>query len=74
MELRHRACKDPVPDRLRASDVGAGSLDQGEPLLHGLDLHALGFCVTDHKASEYGKHSVLENGVLLRLPGLPKCR
>jgi hypothetical protein len=28
-------------------------LGQGEPLLHGLDLHALGFCVTNRKASEY---------------------
>jgi dihydrofolate reductase len=35
-------------------------LGQGEPLLHGLDLHALGFCVTDRKASEYATHFVLE--------------
>jgi hypothetical protein len=31
-------------------------LGQGEPLLHGLDLHALGFCVTNRKASEYATH------------------
>jgi hypothetical protein len=35
-------------------------LGQGEPLLHGLDLHALGFCVTDRKASEYATRFVLE--------------
>jgi hypothetical protein len=35
-------------------------LGQGEPLLHGLDLHALGFCVTNRKASEYATHFVLE--------------
>jgi hypothetical protein len=28
--------------------------------LHGLDLHALGFCVTNRKASEYATHFVLE--------------
>jgi hypothetical protein len=28
-------------------------LGQGKPLLHGLDLHGLGFCVTDRNASEY---------------------
>lgn len=35
-------------------------LGQGEPLFHGLDLHALGFSVTDRKASEYATHLVLE--------------
>jgi hypothetical protein len=59
MERRHRACKDLAADRLRASHVGV-LLGQGEPLLHGLDLHALGFCVTNHKAAEYATHFVLE--------------
>ena len=35
-------------------------LGQGEPLLHALDLPALGFCVTDRKASEYATHFMLE--------------
>ncbi|MBB5317401.1 dihydrofolate reductase [Edaphobacter lichenicola] len=35
-------------------------LGQGEPLLHGLDLPALGSCVTDRMASEYATHFVLE--------------
>jgi dihydrofolate reductase len=35
-------------------------LGQGEPLLQGLDLHALGFGVTDRKTSEYATHFVLE--------------
>lgn len=35
-------------------------LGQGEPLLHGLDLHALGFSVTDRKVSEFATHFVLE--------------
>ena len=35
-------------------------LGQGEPLLQGLDLHALGFRVTDRKASERATHYVLE--------------
>jgi dihydrofolate reductase len=35
-------------------------LGQGEPLLHGLDLPALGFCVTDRRASEYATHFVPE--------------
>jgi len=35
-------------------------LGQGEPLLHGLDLHTLGFRVTDRKASEYATHFVLD--------------
>jgi hypothetical protein len=28
--------------------------------LHGLDVHALGSCVTDRKASEYATHFALE--------------
>jgi hypothetical protein len=60
MERRHRACKDLTADRLRASHVGAGSPRSGEPLLHGLGLDALGFCVTNRKASEYATHFVLE--------------
>jgi dihydrofolate reductase len=35
-------------------------LGQGEPLFHGLDLRALGFSVTDRKASEYATHLTLE--------------
>ena len=35
-------------------------LGQGEPLFQGLDLHALGFSVTDRKDSEYATHVTLE--------------
>ena len=35
-------------------------LGRGELLLHGLDLHAMGFRVVEHKASEYATHVVLE--------------
>lgn len=35
-------------------------LGQGEPLFEGLDLHALGFSVTERKASEYATHVTLE--------------
>ena len=35
-------------------------LGQGELLFDGLDLHALGFSVTDRKASEYATHLTLE--------------
>jgi dihydrofolate reductase len=35
-------------------------LGQGESLLQGIDLHALGYSITDHKASEYATHLVLE--------------
>jgi dihydrofolate reductase len=35
-------------------------LGQGERLFDGLDLHALGFSVTDRKASEYATHLTLE--------------
>ncbi|QHS52567.1 dihydrofolate reductase family protein [Edaphobacter sp. 12200R-103] len=35
-------------------------LGQGEPLFEGLDLHALGFSITERKASEYATHLVLE--------------
>lgn len=35
-------------------------LGQGEPLFQGLDLHALGFSVTDRKHSEYATHLTLE--------------
>jgi dihydrofolate reductase len=35
-------------------------LGQGEPLFDGLDLHALGFSITDRKASEYATHLTLE--------------
>jgi dihydrofolate reductase len=35
-------------------------LGQGEPLFNGLDLNALGFSVTDRKASEHATHLVLE--------------
>ncbi len=35
-------------------------LGQGEQLFHGLDLHALGFSVTDLKASEHATHLTLE--------------
>src|SRR4051794_20243203 len=35
-------------------------LGQGEPLFQGLDLHALGFSVTDRKHSEYATHITLE--------------
>src|SRR5260221_4588958 len=34
-------------------------LGQGEPLFQGLDLHALGFSVTDRKDSEYATHLTL---------------
>jgi dihydrofolate reductase len=35
-------------------------LGQGESLLQGIDLHALGYSITDRKASEYATHLVLE--------------
>ena len=35
-------------------------LGQGESLFHGLDLHALGFSVTERKTSEYATHLILE--------------
>ena len=35
-------------------------LGQGEPLFHGLDLHALGFRITGHKVSECASHILLE--------------
>ena len=35
-------------------------LGQGESLFAGLDLRALGFQVTEHQASEYARHIVLE--------------
>jgi dihydrofolate reductase len=35
-------------------------LGQGEPLFQGLDLHKLGFSVTDRKASEDATHTILE--------------
>ena len=35
-------------------------LGQGEPLFEGLDLHALGFSVTNRQASEYATHLTLE--------------
>jgi dihydrofolate reductase len=35
-------------------------LGQGELLFDGLDLHALGFSITEHKTSEYATHLVLE--------------
>jgi dihydrofolate reductase len=35
-------------------------LGQGESLFQGLDLHALGFSVTDRKNSEYATHLTLE--------------
>jgi dihydrofolate reductase len=35
-------------------------LGQGESLFQGLDLRALGFSVTSHKASEYATHLTLE--------------
>jgi hypothetical protein len=61
MERWHRACKDLAADRLRASHVGAGSPRSGRvTVAHDLDLHALGFCVTNRKASEYATHFVLE--------------
>ena len=38
-----------------------GLLLEGEYVsLHGLEVHALGFCVTDRKASEYTTHFALE--------------
>jgi dihydrofolate reductase len=37
-------------------------LGQGESFFHGLDLRALGFSVTGHKASEYATHLTLEKG------------
>jgi dihydrofolate reductase len=37
-------------------------LGQGESLFQGLDLRALGFSVTDRKASEYATHLTLEKG------------
>jgi len=35
-------------------------LGQGEPLFAGLDLHALGYSITERKTSEYATHLVLE--------------
>jgi len=35
-------------------------LGQGEALFQGLDLHALGFSITDRKTSEYATHLMLE--------------
>ena len=37
-------------------------LGQGEALFQGLDLHALGFSITERKSSEYATHLVLEKG------------
>jgi hypothetical protein len=37
-------------------------LGQGELLFDGLDLHALGYSVTDRKASDYTIHLTLEKG------------
>ena len=37
-------------------------LGQGEALFAGLDLRALGFSVTEHKATEHATHLVLERG------------
>jgi dihydrofolate reductase len=46
-------------DSLHLSSVPV-LLGQGEPLFDGLDLHALGFSITERKASEYATHLVLE--------------
>ena len=35
-------------------------LGQGEPLFAGLDLHGLGYAVTDRKCSEYATHLVID--------------
>jgi dihydrofolate reductase len=35
-------------------------LGQGEPLFDGLDLNAMGFSITDRKATEYATHLTLE--------------
>ena len=35
-------------------------LGRGERLFDGLDLHAMGFSVTERKASEYATHLVIE--------------
>ena len=35
-------------------------LGRGEPLFDGLDLHALGFSITDRRATEYATHLTLE--------------
>ena len=37
-------------------------LGQGEAMFTGLDLPALGFSVTEHKATEQATHLVLEKG------------
>jgi dihydrofolate reductase len=37
-------------------------LGQGEALFTGLDLPALGFSVTEHKATEHATHFVLQKG------------
>ncbi len=37
-------------------------IGEGESLFHGLDLHALGFRVTERKSSEFATHLVLEKG------------
>src|ERR1700735_4469435 len=37
-------------------------LGQGEALFAGMDLRALGFSVTDHKATAHATHLVLEKG------------
>jgi dihydrofolate reductase len=37
-------------------------LGQGEALFRGLDLHALGFSVAEHKATKRATHFVLEKG------------
>jgi dihydrofolate reductase len=42
--------------------LGPVVLGQGEALFTGLDLPALGFSVTEHKATEYATHLVLERG------------
>ncbi len=50
-----RSCRE------RDDDHHRGLLLEGEyASLHGLDVHAPGFCVTDRKASEYATHFVLE--------------
>jgi dihydrofolate reductase len=39
------------------------ALGEGEALLTGLDLRTMGFSVTEHAATEYAMHVVLERGV-----------
>jgi dihydrofolate reductase len=49
-------------------------LGQGESLFDGLDIHALGFSLTERKTSEYATHLVLEKSLETELPTMASSR